>query len=212
MSALKEPRSIAGSSPLARGTRGFLHLRAGTFRLIPAHAGNTRSISSSLTACWAHPRSRGEHDGLNVARAVNQGSSPLARGTHRRIPHPTDHRRLIPARAGNTVAREMSAHLTGAHPRSRGEHVCSSEPAARKDGSSPLARGTLLRRELRRAVIRLIPARAGNTSSRHSALNLPRAHPRSRGEHINYSNGKKYLVGSSPLARGTRLASTARPL
>ena len=70
-------------------------------------------------------------------------------------------------------------------------------------GSSPLARGTF--RELNREniSIRLIPARAGNISTRFFCSAVSSAHPRSRGEHV---VGVVHLVdglGSSPLARGT---------
>ena len=51
----------------------------------------------------AHPRSRGEH--IARARRVDavQGSSPLARGTLQAATAGGFSRRLIPARAGNTV-------------------------------------------------------------------------------------------------------------
>ena len=51
----------SGSSPLARGTRGYrveAQLRDG---LIPARAGNTMTAAAGLLALGAHPRSRGEH-------------------------------------------------------------------------------------------------------------------------------------------------------
>ena len=72
-------------------------------------------------------------------------------------------------------------------------------------GSSPLARGTL--KGVPRCPLhpRLIPARAGNTlSSTGKSLRRP-AHPRSRGEHSGVYPDTGLSVGSSPLARGTRL-------
>ena len=51
----------AGSSPLARGTRGGVMRWRDTVGLIPARAGNTPAISSWVSQIWAHPRSRGEH-------------------------------------------------------------------------------------------------------------------------------------------------------
>ena len=72
-------------------------------------------------------------------------------------------------------------------------------------GSSPLARGTLGGKPKIQVEEGLIPARAGNTRRRAHPPGLPRAHPRSRGEH----SRKKYLAkldkGSSPLARGTHI-------
>ena len=50
----------------------------------------------------------------------------------------------------------------------------------------------------------LIPARAGNTRFLITVSHAPRAHPRSRGEHIVPRQNGKGSVGSSPLARGTQ--------
>ena len=50
-----------GSSPLARGTRGFSRATAGGGGLIPARAGNTEWLTDWLQTGEAHPRSRGEH-------------------------------------------------------------------------------------------------------------------------------------------------------
>ena len=52
---------------------------------------------------------------------------------------------------------------TGAHPRSRGEHVSGLGVTIISLGSSPLARGTPKLRESISAAPGLIPARAGNT-------------------------------------------------
>ena len=49
----------------------------------------------------------------------------------------------------------------------------------------------------------LIPARAGNTRIRYRGFCLPRAHPRSRGEHSGNAFAQVHAEGSSPLARGT---------
>ena len=97
--------SLAGSSPLARGTRGtgfFYPLRG---RLIPARAGNTIFYSSSGNRFWAHPRSRGEHTPARAGDGVSTGSSPLARGTLAQCARYRMPVGLIPARAGNTGRR-----------------------------------------------------------------------------------------------------------
>ena len=116
--------------------------------------------------------------------------------------------RLIPARAGNTRRRACRNFLTPAHPRSRGEHSTSVAIGAQFLGSSPLARGTLSINKAGGAVLRLIPARAGNTKRRPLAGNRKPAHPRSRGEHLPPSSSTTESSGSSPLARGTQAFST----
>ena len=131
------------------------------------------------------------------------GSSPLARGTHRFSQHPITGTRLIPARAGNTAGGGAYMNSPVAHPRSRGEHLPSSSSAAANAGSSPLARGTRAPGGGRGLPLRLIPARAGNTcSSPRHPRTIP-AHPRSRGEHVPARTVVEIVIGSSPLARGT---------
>ena len=114
---------------------------------------------------------------------------------------------LIPARAGNTFRGWLMPSVSRAHPRSRGEHSGRIGESFRPLGSSPLARGTLREDLGCVGVYGLIPARAGNTSVPPCARPPNRAHPRSRGEHIPASRLASSRAGSSPLARGTRLAS-----
>ena len=194
----------AGSSPLARGTRGGCAGWCGRWGLIPARAGNTEVDGLETLEARAHPRSRGEHNRFRVLAEERLGSSPLARGTQ---PLPCPGRGtpgLIPARAGNTQPSPATSQPAGAHPRSRGEHArlgchfCSSE------GSSPLARGTRCLECGVLLVSGLIPARAGNTTASIIVPKISRAHPRSRGEHVPVVSHSPVWAGSSPLARGTR--------
>ena len=174
---------FVGSSPLARGTLSHLPAIRIVNRLIPARAGNTRNGLGVVKSTSAHPRSRGEHHFLCDVHHVDNGSSPLARGT----PHST----------------KPASVSVAAHPRSRGEHFKVHHHGICHRGSSPLARGT---QPLRRAPIlhhRLIPARAGNTLTSPLPPAMPSAHPRSRGEHREEFSRAVATYGSSPLARGT---------
>ena len=98
MSKLFEP----GSSPLARGTRAQANKVPTNWWLIPARAGNTRPGEQGANELVAHPRSRGEHMKALDARLSEEGSSPLARGTHVAVHDLFLSFGLIPARAGNT--------------------------------------------------------------------------------------------------------------
>ena len=135
---------------------------------------------------------------------MDEGSSPLARGTRLFVFCFIDKCGLIPARAGNTSLINPSSQIAWAHPRSRGEHVPGFTKWDAWLGSSPLARGTqrLVRAWQERRG--LIPARAGNTSRFRRLSRVPGAHPRSRGEHLVYRTHCRVVGGSSPLARGTR--------
>ena len=159
-------------------------------------------------AAEAHPRSRGEHLDSLVDILREDGSSPLARGTYRTQSLRPCRGRLIPARAGNIALSPRRIGALPAHPRSRGEHsiVLSSPRIA--PGSSPLARGTLHRRQRFQLRWRLIPARAGNMRWWLGGGCRPPAHPRSRGEHVYFFSYLRTRFGSSPLARGTWLAFT----
>ena len=174
-----------------------------TPRLIPARAGNTIGFSLSHGVTSAHPRSRGEHTKSPSTTSYRRGSSPLARGTRLYSGFHRLARRLIPARAGNTVKRDATIDLSTAHPRSRGEHPNVCQVPKSELGSSPLARGTLHYQTSSSAMCRLIPARAGNTYLIITPDSVTTAHPRSRGEHDAQTQQCEGYRGSSPLARGT---------
>ena len=69
-----------GSSPLTRGKhRDPVKIGVGG-RLIPAHAGKTRTPACSTSRKRAHPRSRGENSDGHGSVPTLWGSSPLTRG------------------------------------------------------------------------------------------------------------------------------------
>ena len=86
----------------------------------------------------------------------------------------------------------------------RGEHPSYEHVSVSEAGSSPHARGTLrpAQHDHRRGGI--IPACAGNTSSRKRRARWRRDHPRMRGEHQHDRHGADVRTGSSPHARGTQ--------
>ena len=112
-----------GSSPLARGPPDAAAAARSVQRLIPARAGTTRISFCPKVIIWAHPRSRGDHILCPSLTHTDRGSSPLARGPHRRTYYRTDDRGLIPARAGTTPQSKRGVVFMGAHPRSRGDHT-----------------------------------------------------------------------------------------
>ena len=195
----------SGSSPLARGTYQANTTAPVVARFIPARAGNPLRPSVRVRCRWAHLRSRGEHWTPFFADQISFGSSPLARGTRCRRGSWCGAWRLIPARAGNTMADRATGRHDPAHPRSRGEHVATGRAAVSVPGSSPLARGTHTVVVAEVGGVGLIPARAGNTTPVSVGACRRTAHPRSRGEHGIPAMKPPEEYGSSPLARGTRL-------
>jgi len=112
-----------GSSPHPRGARVVVVGGVVGEWLIPASAGSTSRVLSTLTLTAAHPRIRGEHVGMLRGGRQALGSSPHPRGAHggRRDHRPV--RRLIPASAGSTSCNAATPSIPRAHPRIRGEHT-----------------------------------------------------------------------------------------
>ena len=201
-----------GSSPLARGAHHRVGGDGARCGLIPARAGSTTWRCTPSSSGPAHPRSRGEHGRSRKSMRASGGSSPLARGAPQDQRHPQAHGRLIPARAGSTQTSWSRPSPSGAHPRSRGEHAALITPLIVAAGSSPLARGALLRGPYQAGGGGLIPARAGSTRGPPGTRCRSWAHPRSRGEHCFVAPIKPGAAGSSPLARGALDACVAAGL
>ena len=90
--------------------------------------------------------------------------------------------RLIPACAGKTHSGKIAELVDEAHPRMRGENYTRGPSPELAAGSSPHARGKLLRCSLCSLFLGLIPACAGKTVSSSLVFSRLRAHPRMRGE------------------------------
>ena len=95
--------------------------------------------------------------------------------------------------------------LRTVYPRWRGEHPAGMCRVQLDAGLSPLARGTLVR--LMQGILseRFIPAGAGNTNQAEYSINPTTVYPRWRGEHLQPKLNFGFVIGLSPLARGTLL-------
>ena len=109
-----------GSSPLARGLQFRLSRRMILVGIIPARAGFTGKPYGAVVCEGDHPRSRGVYPGEQGQLLNYTGSSPLARGLHRRSHRNRRRVRIIPARAGFTGVCSRWLCLCADHPRSRG--------------------------------------------------------------------------------------------
>ena len=158
-------------------------MTATSYGLIPAHAGSTAHPGRRRWLFWAHPRSRGEHNGAASCRKQAEGSSPLTRGAPAGVPANHGGAGLIPAHAGSTCTWPPPHPPAGAHPRSRGEHTVRNADGTESEGSSPLTRGARPARSMPVRSLGLIPAHAGSTEKSSDYSSATRAHPRSRGEH-----------------------------
>ena len=155
------------------------------WRIIPARAGFTYTPPRSVEIDSDHPRSRG------VYCPAYQGGLLVGR--------------IIPARAGFTLCSLCSLCPPSDHPRSRGVYLRAARQVGRPPGSSPLARGLLTGMIRAQRSLRIIPARAGFTTSCPWLEEPRRDHPRSRGVYPTLRHVRRLLWGSSPLARGLLL-------
>ena len=192
----------AGSSPLSRGIPSTSGPDKLFDRIIPALAGNTRAAWHTRTDRTDHPRSRGEYEPHRTSMGSPGGSSPLSRGIRPCGRNDTRCHRIIPALAGNTFRPPQPMIEWWDHPRSRGEYAITADQQAGRWGSSPLSRGIPSWRLYNAAVLRIIPALAGNTSGLRSRLARSWDHPRSRGEYRLVEDTALAKSGSSPLSRG----------
>ena len=187
-----------------------------------------------------HPRLGGEHDSAGSAPVGSNGSSPRGRGTRARSPSLRVNDRVIPAWAGNTVnfTRLSSSDSNGSSPRGRGTHEPSATPVRIRNGgssprgrgtpgisikwnvrssigSSPRGRGTRLRGRRRHGAHhgRVIPAWAGNTSSRraHERVSYSSGHPRVGGEHSSRCRGNVSSRAGHPRVGGEHASKSCRP-
>mgnify|MGYP000874757480 CR=1 FL=1 len=193
-----------GSSPLARGLRGLERLVGRERGIIPARAGFTLRRCHPWYCRRDHPRSRGVYVMRNDVLTCARGSSPLARGLPVELEGSDCCSRIIPARAGFTRRSRASVMVSRDHPRSRGVYLLAAPSPSSSAGSSPLARGLLIREVHRLRLVRIIPARAGFTSSLMMVSLPSRDHPRSRGVYPRADVQSAAVPGSSPLARGLR--------
>jgi len=152
-------------------------------RIIPARAGNTRRRRARRRPRPDHPRAGGEHSTSARSSSSSTGSSPRGRRTRGCTSPAAGRRRIIPARAENTLVSIFAPDGLVDHPRAGGEHPISLPSSRIGTGSSPRGQGTHSMCPFLRPFRRIIPARAGNTYS--------------------VALVARFLAGSSPRGRGT---------
>ena len=171
-----------GSSPRMRGKRRIVDTRHNRLRIIPAHAGQTKSKRVRAFSMPDHPRACGANSCDAASGRIVTGSSPRMRGKHGHLVRRNDRDRIIPAHAGQTS-----------------KHV---DVRSAVDGSSPRMRGKPTRNHRHQGRQRIIPAHAGQTDDTASPRRFSTDHPRACGANPTLRRAEGAHVGSSPRMRG----------
>ena len=154
------------------------------------------------SACWDHPRLRGEKSGSSNPDSDISGSPPLTRGKVLLHLHRQREIRITPAYAGKSAS-EMGAVLKRKdHPRLRGEKYASFVPLFAPPGSPPLTRGKGCCALADDYAERITPAYAGKRGRRGLDRFFRGDHPRLRGEKTLKMPTSLGSKGSPPLTRG----------
>ena len=201
----------SGSSPHMRGKQLATSVFMVSFRIIPAHAGQTDGATLWAMRDSDHPRTCGANYNDPASDVFPQGSSPHMRGK-RQLFRSIDVRLwIIPAHAGQTKQCASACTDGTDHPRTCGANFFSSACSRIAGGSSPHMRGKLggTLRTLKSQ--RIIPAHAGQTRTLNSGSTVVKDHPRTCGANLLSTPGPSVRIGSSPHMRGKHRAGRRRP-
>ena len=146
-----------------RGARNGIVAFFTPVRIIPADAGSTDFLSSSITPAWDHPRRCGEHGARIALVTLVAGSSPQMRGALFFWAEALPYGRIIPADAGSTTPVFLATCTHQDHPRRCGEHRFLFSVMTYHLGSSPQMRGAPAVEDIAKVNTRIIPADAGST-------------------------------------------------
>ena len=149
-----------------------------------------------------HPRACGANDSAIRISLLAIGSSPRVRGKREENGRQYDRVRIIPARAGQTSPCNSPWAGSSDHPRACGAIEASLALAIAASGSSPRVRGKLIIAVVGYALFRIIPARAGQTTTLIWATGCSPDHPRACGANPPRTASANRGGGSSPRVRG----------
>ncbi len=151
------------SPPRGRGRHFWQQHAHPGFRLTPAWAGKTNSLSPTLAGLATHPRVGGEDHAGPRRPGAQFDSPPRGRGRRPVGPPGPGLRRLTPAWAGKTGRRRRRRRAGTTHPRVGGEDNTPIRDVVAEVDSPPRGRGRRPRRDGRLPGRRLTPAWAGKT-------------------------------------------------
>ena len=197
--------TVWGSSPRVRGAGYRCRHTPLNDGIIPARAGSSSATSSCLRSSRDHPRACGEQPPTAPRKGQRMGSSPRVRGAVAAEHVVVGDAGIIPARAGSRWNPSRASTSRWDHPRACGEQTPSLRTSRRRRGSSPRVRGADFLLQHARALLGIIPARAGSRRETPRSPSTAWDHPRACGEQAAGPLLVYELRGSSPRVRGAEL-------
>ena len=174
-------------------------------RSIPARAGETNDRLPVPAGTTVYPRTGGGNCHRTPATSRLRGLSPHGRGKPNSAIRTCAGAGSIPARAGETTWRGRITSWLTVYPRTGGGNGLANSTATVSSGLSPHGRGKLRVIRAVNAVIRSIPARAGETPSPRWKPSSGTVYPRTGGGNTGSSGNFGCSIGLSPHGRGKRL-------
>ena len=200
-----------GLSPRVRGNRRGGRAWRDLARSIPAGAGEPRFCRDSRHSTRVYPRGCGGTSKSNGSPAKCAGLSPRVRGNQFRHDWCPEHRRSIPAGAGEPSTPHQSPLSAAVYPRGCGGTDHTKDLARAVRGLSPRVRGNPVERVTESTETRSIPAGAGEPRPARPRRPAGGVYPRGCGGTAFHSGISPCGDGLSPRVRGNRVQLIAHP-
>ena len=175
---------VWGLSPRGRGKRVSLFSQFTQHGSIPAWAGETHRPAWRRPGGWVYPRVGGGNACAAASASARAGLSPRGRGKLVPVLLGPAVYRSIPAWAGETLSRRLWGPLPPVYPRVGGGNHVSEVGCVLPTGLSPRGRGKRCQGGYVGLCRRSIPAWAGETTSRKSAVCSQPVYPRVGGGNL----------------------------
>ena len=196
--------SCGGLSPRVRGNRWRETAYARSVGSIPASAGEPVPRSRRPRTSGVYPRECGGTRKRIPSAVLHNGLSPRVRGNPRRGRRRPESVRSIPASAGEPGCCRIRALARWVYPRECGGTRVARGVDARDRGLSPRVRGNHAQTHPRFAILRSIPASAGEPVRVSADRHWRRVYPRECGGTSATGWLDRFNLGLSPRVRGNR--------
>ena len=202
--------TIEGLSPRVRGNQIAPSAVSSRHRSIPACAGEPPSPAQPSHTEPVYPRVCGGTGCERAHSCRDAGLSPRVRGNHSRMGAVDQHRRSIPACAGEPAMVCSDGEGSSVYPRVCGGTRPDQAPLCRRGGLSPRVRGNRRRLFDPLVVSRSIPACAGEPVGVQVATAAGGVYPRVCGGTWRRTPDRPLQMGLSPRVRGNPFPAPRR--